>query len=234
METKTEIRSAQTRDNPFSQWLKENLEHSNRQVRLLVRFENNNLCIFSMKNFDYYGNLLRPRRLVNPNKGIITTCSGSDFTLHTSVSLLRAITIRKTFDAVYSYNKSVINRIESVYYPNKMSSEKNCVHKKVVKHLVSTGFRCPDNPSLCHTRNVPFENQLSSFLLTSDQKEYILKCCKKLNICSRFLLSWQLSCNTKPCPFPCKKKTEWWNVLRKFTRQSMQPRSDYSIQATKD
>ena len=52
-EPKNEIGSAKSKDNLFADYYKDIIEHPNRQIRLSLRFANNNSYVFSIKKMNY-------------------------------------------------------------------------------------------------------------------------------------------------------------------------------------
>ena len=50
------IVSAKSNVNIFARYYKDNIEKSNRQIRLPFRFGNNNSCVFFNQNVDLHGN----------------------------------------------------------------------------------------------------------------------------------------------------------------------------------
>ena len=49
---KNEIETTKSKDNLFTHLYNDIIEHSNRQIRLLLCFGNNNSCVFCIKNFE--------------------------------------------------------------------------------------------------------------------------------------------------------------------------------------
>ena len=53
---KVEIGYAKSKDNLFVHYYNDVIDYPNRQIRLSVRFGNNNFCVFSLKKFELHGN----------------------------------------------------------------------------------------------------------------------------------------------------------------------------------
>ena len=64
---KVEIGSTKSKDNLFVHNYYDIIEHPNRQIRLSIRFGNNNSCVFSLKNFELHGDQIIRSEIVNPN-----------------------------------------------------------------------------------------------------------------------------------------------------------------------
>ena len=62
---KFEIGFTKAKDELFSHCYKDIVEHLNRQIRLSFRFEKNNICVFSIKKFEHYGDQLILTEVVN-------------------------------------------------------------------------------------------------------------------------------------------------------------------------
>ena len=56
LKPKVEIGSAKSKDNLFAHYYKDIFEHTNAQIRLSLRFGNNNSCVFFLKKFELHGN----------------------------------------------------------------------------------------------------------------------------------------------------------------------------------
>ena len=63
--TKIEIASTKSKYNLFTHYYKDIIEHSNTQIRLSVRFENNKSCIFFIKKFALHRSQLILTEIVN-------------------------------------------------------------------------------------------------------------------------------------------------------------------------
>ena len=64
---KLEIGSTKSKDNLFAHQYNDIIEHPNRQIRLSLRFGNNNSCVFSLKKFELHGNQFSLTEIVNLN-----------------------------------------------------------------------------------------------------------------------------------------------------------------------
>ena len=95
-----------------------------------------------------------------------------DFLLLTGVTFLRAITMCSAFTPDCGYDNSTINLIGDVYCPNTKCSGKLCLHKKTFQSLGRSDYQCPHCASVCQVRNIPFEDQTSSFFLSLGQGVY--------------------------------------------------------------
>ena len=92
-----------------------------------------------------------------------------DFLLPTSVTFLRAITMRSAFIPDCGYDNSTIILIGDVYCPNTKCLGKRCLHKKNFQSLGRSDYQCPQCGSVCQVRNIPFEDQTNSFFLSLGQ-----------------------------------------------------------------
>ena len=81
----------------------------------------------------------------------------------TSVTFFRAITMCSTDCA---YDNSAIIIIVDVYCPNAKCFGKLCLHKKSFQSNCRSDYQCPQCASVCQVRNIPFEDQTNSFLLS--------------------------------------------------------------------
>ena len=93
-----------------------------------------------------------------------------DFLLLTSVTFFRAITMCST-DC--GYDNSTIILIGNVYCPNTKCLVKLCLHKKTFQSLGRSDYQCPQCASVCQLRNIPFEDQTTSFFLSLGAGVYI-------------------------------------------------------------
>ena len=62
---KFEIGFTKAKDELFSHCYKDIVEHINRQITLSFRFEKNKTCVFSIKNFEQYGDQFILTEVVN-------------------------------------------------------------------------------------------------------------------------------------------------------------------------
>ena len=56
-----------SKDSLFAHQYNDIIEHPNKQIRLSLRFGNNNSCAFSLKKFEPHGNLSYSYEIVNLN-----------------------------------------------------------------------------------------------------------------------------------------------------------------------
>ena len=71
------------------------------------------------------------------------------------------------------YDNSTIFLIGDVHCPNTKCLGKFCLHKKIFQSLGGCDYQCPQCASLCHARNIPFEDQTISFFLSFGPEVYI-------------------------------------------------------------
>ena len=64
---KVEIGSTKPKDKLFAHYYNDIIEYPNRQIRLSIRFANNNSCAFSLKKFELHGNQFILTEIVNLN-----------------------------------------------------------------------------------------------------------------------------------------------------------------------
>ena len=95
-----------------------------------------------------------------------------DFSLLTSVTIFRAITMCST-DCVYNNSTNIL--IGDVFCPNAKCLGKLCLHKKTFQSLGRSDYQCPHCGSVCQVRNIPFEEQINSFFLSLGQGFYIFE-----------------------------------------------------------
>ena len=98
-----------------------------------------------------------------------------DFLLLTSVTFLRAITICSAFTPDCGYANSTIILIRDVYCPNTKCLGKLRLHKKTFQSLGRSDYQYAQCASVCHVRNIPFEEQTNSFSLSLGQGVYIFE-----------------------------------------------------------
>ena len=70
------------------------------------------------------------------------------------------------------YDNSTIILIGDVYCPYSKCSGKFCLHKKTFQSLGRSDYQSPECASVCHVRNIPFEDQTNSFFLSLGQGRY--------------------------------------------------------------
>ena len=73
------------------------------------------------------------------------------------------------------YDNSTIILIGDVSCPNTKCLGKICLHKKTFQSLGRSDYQCPQCGSVCQVRNIPFEEQTSSFFLSLGQGVYIFE-----------------------------------------------------------
>ena len=91
------------------------------------------------------------------------------------MDVLRATTMYSAFTSDCGNDKSTIILIEDVYCPNTKCLGKVCLHKKTFQPLCRSDYQCPQRASVCRVRNIPFEEQTSSFFLSFGQEVYIFE-----------------------------------------------------------
>ena len=91
------------------------------------------------------------------------------------------------------YDNSTIILIGDVFCPNTKCLGKICLYKKTFQSLGRSDYQCPQCGSVCQVRNILFEDQTNSFLLSLGQRLYTFE---ESKISSRYywrcLLSWQV------------------------------------------
>ena len=97
------------------------------------------------------------------------TSTRINFLLLTSVTFLRAITMCSAVTHGCGYENSTILLIGDVYCPNTNCAGKHCLHKKIFQSLGESDYQCPQCSSLCHVRNILFDDQIISFFLSLGQ-----------------------------------------------------------------
>ena len=73
------------------------------------------------------------------------------------------------------YDNSFIILNGYVYCPNTKCLGKLCLHKKFFQSLGRSDYRCPQCGSVCQVRNIPFQDQTTSFFLSLAQGVYIFE-----------------------------------------------------------
>ena len=73
------------------------------------------------------------------------------------------------------YENSTFILIGDVYCPNTKCSGRFCLHKKTFQSLRRSDYQCPQCASVCQVRNIPFEDQTTSFFLLLGQGVYIFE-----------------------------------------------------------
>ena len=64
---KVEVGSRKSKDNLFAHYYNDIIEHSNRLIRLSLRFGNISSCVFSLKKFELHGNQFLLTEIANLN-----------------------------------------------------------------------------------------------------------------------------------------------------------------------
>ena len=70
------------------------------------------------------------------------------------------------------YDNSTIVLIGEVYCPKTNCSGRLCLHKKTFQTLGRSDYQCPQCGSVCHVRNIRFEEQTNSFFWSPGQGVY--------------------------------------------------------------
>ena len=73
------------------------------------------------------------------------------------------------------YDNSTIIFIGDVHCPNTKCSGRLCLLKKTFQSLGRSDYQCPQCASVCQVRNIPFEGQRNSFLLSLGPGVYIFE-----------------------------------------------------------
>ena len=156
---KFEIGYTKAKDELFSLCHKDVADHLNRQIRISFRFEKKNkLCLFSIKKLEHYGISTR-----------------IDFLLPTTVTFLRAIRMCSAFTPGCGYDNRTIILIGDVYCPNTKYLGEVCLLKKTFQSLGRSDYQCPQCASVCQVRNILFDDQTNSFLLSLGREVYIFE-----------------------------------------------------------
>ena len=121
------------------------------------------------------------RKLTTSTVTDITTSTKTDIMLQTSEKQLRAIKMFIAFAPDSRYDNSNIKPIGNVCCPNTMRSDKLWAHKKTFQCLGRSDYQCPQCEFMCQMRNIPFEEQTSSFFSKFGQGIYILKMKKSIH-----------------------------------------------------
>ena len=70
------------------------------------------------------------------------------------------------------YNNSTIILLGDFFCPITKCSGRICLHKKTFQSLGRSEYQCPQCGSVCQVRNIPFEDQRNSFVLSLGQGVY--------------------------------------------------------------
>ena len=77
-------------------------------------------------------------------------------------------------DCGYNTSTKILNIVD-VSCPNTKCSCKLCRHKKTFQSLCRSDYQCPQCGSVCQVRNIPSEDQTSSFFLSLDLGVFIFE-----------------------------------------------------------
>ena len=72
-------------------------------------------------------------------------------------------------------DNSAIIITRDVYCPNTKCLGKVCLHKKTFQSFGRSDYQCPQCASVCQVRNILFEEQTNSFILSLGQMVYIFE-----------------------------------------------------------
>ena len=133
------------------------------------------LVYFPSKSLNYTAINLFLRKLSTLTIAKITISTRTNITVETSVKYLRAITMCSAFTPDSGYEISPISLIGDVHCPNTKCSGKICLHIKTFQPLARSDYQCPQCASVCQVRNIPFEDQTNSFLLSFGQGVHIFE-----------------------------------------------------------
>ena len=86
---------------------------------------------------------------------------------------LKANTTCSAFPPDCGYNNNTIVFNGHVYFRNRKCSGKFCLHKRTFQSLGESEYQCPQCASVCEVRNILFEEQTNSLLLSFSQGAYI-------------------------------------------------------------
>ena len=157
---KFEIGYTKAKDELFTHCYKDIVEDLSRQIRLSFRFEKNRTSVFSIKKFEHYGDQFILTEVFNLGYREIKHLYKNRFFV---AYKCKAITTCSTDCA---YDNSTIILIGDVYCPNTKCSGRICLHKKTFQSLGRSDYQCPQCGSVCQVRNILFEEQLNSVLLS--------------------------------------------------------------------
>ena len=133
------------------------------------------LAYFPSKSLNYSAINLFLRKLSTLTIAKFTISTRTHIALQTSVKQSRAITMCSAFTSDCGYDNSTIIPIGDVYSPNTKRLGKLCLHKKTFQSLGRSDYQCPQCGSVCHVRNILFEDQTNSFFLSLGQGLYIFE-----------------------------------------------------------
>ena len=173
---KVEIGFTKAKDELFSHFCKEIVEHLNRQIRLSFRLEKNNTCVFSIKKFEQYGDQFFLTEVDNLGYRKIKHLYRNRLFMLTKVTFLRAITMfSAAFTSDCAYDNSTVILIGDVFCPYAKCLGKLCLHKRTFQSLGRRDCQCPQCASVGQVRNIPFEDQTNSSFLSLGQEVYIFE-----------------------------------------------------------
>ena len=169
---KFEIGFTKANDELFSHCYKDIAEHLSRQIRISFRFEKNNTCVFSMKNFEHYSDQFILTEVVNLRYREIKHLYENRYSVAYKCDIFES-----NYDCSTDcgYDNSTIILIGDVYCPNTKCSGRLCQHKKTFQSLGRSDYQCPPCGPLCQLRSIPFEEQTNSFFLSLGQGVYVFE-----------------------------------------------------------
>ena len=86
----------------------------------------------------------------------------------------------RAFNPDCGYDNKTIILIGDVYCPTTKIWGKLCLNKRTFQSLGRSGYQCPQCASVCQVRNILFQDQTNSFLLSLGQGVYIFEESAKL------------------------------------------------------
>ena len=134
----------------FAPYYNDIIEHPVGQLRLSLRIENNNSCVFSITSLNYTAIILFFQKLFTLNVPKFTTAT------RIIVMMCSAITPECLYD------NSTINLIGNVFCPNTKCSGKNCLQKNF-QSLGRSNYQCLRGASVYQARIILFEDQTFFF-----------------------------------------------------------------------
>ena len=138
------------------------------------------LAYFPSKSLKYTTINLFLQKLSTLANAKVTISTKTDNTLQPSVKYLKTIMMCSAFTPDCGYDNSSNILIADKYRPNTKCSGKLCLHKKTFQSLGRSDYQSPQCASLREMRNIPFEDQTSSFFLWFGQGDYIFEESPKL------------------------------------------------------
>ena len=124
------------------------------------------------------------------------------------------------------YDNGTFILIGDVSCPNTKCSGRLCLHKKTLQPLGRSENQCPQCGSVCQVRNIPFEDQTTSLLLSLGQGVYIFEDNPKSvqNVIGDIFCPGKFCSNREKCEsiggyvttprsiYGCGKCGAWWFV----------------------